>query len=497
MRSPSTALRQRGSALVGHSKGTFDWARAFLAIGGLIGLVSVFSLPVLGPMDEGSHLIRVATISKGYLVAPAYGEHPVGYEVDGCLWSYLVRARALALPTPVRQAWKDHSRNGSCGDPHALTGGGEISGAELDSPVPYLPDIAGYIVGRAIDGAAGGVFGARLAQFLSYLVLCWFALKIVPWGKPFVFTLALLPVSIQGASGVNPDAVTLSLSFAVLAGVLRCIFRSEHDKTVASNLELGGLGVAFIVLSLCKPATLPLIALVALVPGAVFADVWSRRKWIVGTIGGAAATGGAWALLVGSKVRVTRPGIDSAASRAWLQEHLSSVPGMLWHTATDAHAVRWFSGGIIAPLQIDQSLPLWLTVLCLLGLVFARSVDPVPSCLIRAMGTNAVESLTADEHAPPPGRVIRERIVAALVLIAGLIVITYGIFISFNAPGARSIRGIQGRYLLPYAPLCLFGARPTVRWNQIRVAAFVCAAALLCLNLWWLVRVMSRWHLLP
>jgi hypothetical protein len=43
----------------------------------------------------------------------------------------------------------------------------------------------------------------------------------------------------------------------------------------------------------------------------------------------------------------------------------------------------------------------------------------------------------------------------------------------------------------------LFGARPTVRWMQIRVIAVVCVAALLSLNLWWLVRVMSQWHLLP
>jgi uncharacterized membrane protein len=130
-------------------------------------------------------------------------------------------------------------------------------------------------------------------------------------------------------------------------------------------------------------------------------------------------------------------------------------------------------------------------------LLFVRSVDPVPSFLSRAMGPDAIEARASVELAPPPGRVLRERIVATLVLVAGLIVITYGIFISFNVPGARSIRGIQGRYLLPYVPLWLFGARPTVRWMQIRVIAVVCVAALLSLNLWWLVRVMSQWHLLP
>ena len=212
--------------------------RWFLVIGAIVGLVSVAVVPVARPLDEPAHLRRVETLGNGVLIPPAQGHTTSGYVVDGCLESLLDRSIGtfvdLAGNSPSSlstwERWHRKVTNPRCEATRPLRGGGPISGTEVNTPIPYVPALVGFEVGRHLGGALGGVYGARLVQLLVYLLLCGLALKRLPWGKPYLFCLALLPTTVIGAAGVSADPLTLGLAFLATASVLRCIDRAERCR---------------------------------------------------------------------------------------------------------------------------------------------------------------------------------------------------------------------------------------------------------------------------
>ena len=477
-----------------------NWPRWFLIIGAILGVVYVATMPVSRPLDEPHHLRRVATLDNGVIVPPAFGETTVDYRVDGCVEALIRRAganfSALLRGTPqslgTADRWRLRVTNPACGPDAVLFGGGSISGAEVNSPVPYLPAMIGYAVGRPLGGALGAVYGARLAQLAAYLAICWWALRRLPWGRPFAAAVALVPTSLGGAAGVSADPVTLALTLAVVAVTLGTIDDVERRRRAPGGRALVGLSALFVLLGLCKPAAAPLVLLALIVPTAPFRSFRRRAIWVTATIGAVAATGGAWALGVSSKVHVTTtPHVDSTVTAAWLNHHLWTLPGTLWRTLTIPEASRYLLGGLVTPLGIDVlEIPVVVTLFGLAVLVVARLVDPLPRRF-------------AHLGSPPARRPVRasrpqlrlERVTAAVIAGCGIIAVTYGIYVASNRPDSSVISGIQGRYFLPYLLLLLVGTRPTPAGRARPRFQVGLVVGLLLLHVYWLGRLYVWWKL--
>ena len=142
-----------------------------------------------------------------------------------------------------------------------------------------------------------------------------------------------------------------------------------------------------------------------------------------------------------------------------------------------------------------MSIPAWLTIVGLLAIVAARLVDPVPVRLRHGLrATDRPDGLRRRTT-------VRQRRVegslAAVVGLSGLILIVYGIFISTNPPDTTVIVGIQGRYFLPYGLIVLFGVRPgpTPTWSRTFHRMLI--VGIIVFDVWWILRVLSWWRLLP
>jgi hypothetical protein len=477
------------------------WPRWFLVVGTILGVIYAVTIPVSRPLDEPHHIRRVATLDRGVIVPPDFGTTGPDYRVDGCVEALVDRATAdfgaLIEGTPQRltraDRWKLRVTNPACEPDAVLHGGGSISGAEVNSPVPYVPAMIGYAIGRPLGGALGAVYGARLVQLAAYLVICWWALRRLPWGRPFAAAVALVPTAIGGASGVSADPMTLALTLAAVAVTLSITRGVERRaRRVPRARDLAVLSGLFVLLGLCKPAAAPLVLLAVIVPTAAFGTVRRRVAWVAATIGAVAVTGGAWALAVSSRVHVTTtPGVDSTVTAAWLNHHLWTLPLTLWRTLAIPEASRYLLGGVVTPLGLDVlEVPVVVTLAGIAVLVIARLVDPLPRRFAH-LGSGPVSGPVR-----PRRRQLRlERFTAVVIAGCGLTAVTYGIYVASNPPDSSVISGIQGRYFLPYVLLLLVGVRPTPAGRGTPRLQAAVLIGLVLLNVYWLGRLYWWWQL--
>ena len=85
-----------------------------------------------------------------------------------------------------------------------------------------------YTFGRVLDLPALKVlFAMRFAGLLTYIVLVWLAVRLIPYGKWVLAILVLSPMAIFQASTVSTDAISNGLGFLFIGGCLSVASRSQ------------------------------------------------------------------------------------------------------------------------------------------------------------------------------------------------------------------------------------------------------------------------------
>lgn len=497
-----------------------DWPRWFVVIGAIIGLSTILIVPPMRGPDEFSHLVRASTIGLGYLAPPPSDANPADYQVDGCLVALHESALDRARPDG-RVGWGRQFDEPTCAQPEPAHRPGEastIGNTEVNPPLAYAPAAIGFRIGQAVGGVVWGQYLARVCQLVAYLALVWLALRLLPFGRPFLAAVGLIPAAIQVASTVSADPVSAGLAFVVTAATLRFVHRAAEGGPAASRDELVGYCACVVLLAACKTAVLPIIGLALLVPTAIFGSRRRRVATLVLTLGVALAFAVTWSRAVVSHVRISMYiGADSIAMRRWILNHPVDFVLATWRGWTDAEWVHMTGSTLITSVIVPNQ-PLWLVVLVLAALGVAYFGD-LPAAMTRRLGGRdaARPSTGADRVASSgPGSVTDERgaerrvdrrreptarivtgVVVAGVAFAGFWLIELGVALSVTAPGSPKIIAIQGRYFLPYLPLLLFAAVgwTTGRRAVRRVASIVPVALLVGVNAWWLSVVYRTYYI--
>ncbi len=137
-----------------------------------------------------------------------------------------------------------------------------VPGAGNYAPIVYLPQLIGIWLGRLMGlPALYLLYLARLCGFALWVVLAWLALRVMPWGKWFLLTITLLPMTLFEAVGVSADAVTMGLSFLFVATVFRLL---PKDQILKKDWAL--LAGFSMLLPLCKNLYILLLGLLVLIP---------------------------------------------------------------------------------------------------------------------------------------------------------------------------------------------------------------------------------------
>lgn len=322
----------------------------------------------------------------------------------------------------------------------------EASNTASYLPLFYIPAAAGMGMAALVRaGPMQTVLAGRVANALSCVLAGYLVLRLARRGRPALFALLALPMTLHLAATINQDGPLIAA--AALAAALL--------PQAGARYWVGVAALACVVAA--KPPYLPLAA-AALVP--LDGASWRARRHgaacLAVVVAGLAWAGAAAAFAAVPFLRTPyHPGplwsgpdlLFHATDPAAQLQVLLHRPALLLRLPLDTLTLGWrylarTAVGVFASL--DFNLPAWLYRVWYAALAAAA--------LAVAAGGRA------DPSAPRPWASLALA-VAAMSCLAGLILLQY---LTWTEVGHATVDGVQGRYLLPLLAI-LVPALPALR----------------------------------
>lgn len=399
----------------------------YLFVMSIVCLSFLITMPTFKNHDEYYHWLKAYEVSNGHLATPIE---------DGVQGSQMPNAVSEIFPSSnwINMDYTDVKNNLSVRVNYDEHGIHNAETAAVYSFVQYIPQSTGIALSKLVTHRAYLMtYAGRIFNMIISVLLGYFAIKIIPFGKAVLFVLAAIPTTIEAFTSLSPDALTISLSFVYFAYILRLSFDKKYKYRIKDFIILLLMSV---MLALCKIVYLPLVGLILLVPTEKFKDGKLKYKVINFLI-----------IFI----------ISTLANLAWLSyasRYLSnfrdgdSAVQVLLALKNPIHFIQM----ILYSMNIYGS----KYVLSLFGydigwgeLVKLYCVVPYTFILLSFL------SLFGDKR-------LKEKftffqcIICILVAVAIIGLIFASLYVQWTTVGATSILGVQGRYFLPILPIIMF-----------------------------------------
>lgn len=331
-----------------------------------------------------------------------------------------------------------------------------VSGVNTTNAVPtfiYGPAAVGISIGRLLHCSYFlTIMLGRLVNLIVYVLLCFFALRIIPAGKYMLSAIMLLPIALQEAASISYDAVINGILFLFLA----LLINLSYSKGVSAKQWML-LAVLGIMVALVKGGVyLPLLLFGILIYRQQ--KTKSFKKWQLGiAAGGLVVVIAAFFIkYLPTVLRMLSPtkgelvSVEEGAcyTMGYVLTHPHRFVYAVWNTIIQVgdNNLAGLLGGRLAWLGIQ---PNWFLLIIL---------------LITILLLTHVEGDTIKLK-------IRDRIVYCLSIVATVGLIMLSMYVSFTVSGAAYVQGLQGRYFLCLFPLACFLLRsPMVHVEKIKTA---------------------------
>lgn len=439
------------------------WLYAFLAVPFVTG--SAVVVPPFRVPDEQAHFFRAADIASGRFV-----ESGANGFAEGKIDVGLINFETIIdqhCPGPVTEAewelaksirWQNDLRS------H------DVSGTSRYSPVLYLPQAVGLLIGRTVGLSVLSSFslGRILNGLFSVAIVC-LAIAICGRGKLLLFSLALLPMALFMMGSFSQEAGIIAISLLCAALITR--------TPPISHREYFLFACSIVVLA---TARLPLFGLVIL----LWLPIWRTNKAItlktqlIATVSCSLLVYG-WNALTLQMQGPMRfgPAAAAATQMAFLRERPLAALGVIWHTVTlfDGDWYRMFVGRLgWLDIPLPSSTYVWAGVM-----LFAAALV----CSMEKVQQNW-----------------RHQSLTALTFCAVLSLLLLSFFFVWTPVGSATVQGMQGRYLFGFVPL-LTSIVPAIRLPDKPVIRFfvfscvaLCASIAIVLAITSLQEIRERYH---
>ena len=431
-------------------------ARMYLFIAAPVLLVLCFLTQPLHSLDEPAHFLRVVQLSTGSVLPVLGPDHKSSgsYEASGTREF----ARFYGL------AYENYGRTDNKVTPSQLSALYAIranqprtefvqhSNTTIYFPLAYAAPAATVYVARLVTDRpliwfyVGRLTNALLGAALTYLVL-----RRATRGRFLFFAMALLPITLFQTAALSADSLLIPAVMALALIFSRVI---EGESLSTTDFAVAAIAGAFV--GLGKIAYLPIVAILPAVA------VLVRRRIDRTVVGLTVVTlvivvaWAAWSLEVHDMVFTARQ--DDIGRRTDVNAQLALVfkqplvfVKALIATLSVHDLARYLislSGGVIG--WVDTWLPTPIT-----GLNFAALAS----------------GLLLDRKVIKTPMLVRLGIY--LVCVAIVIAVCFLLYLQWNAVGASTIEGVQGRYFLPLLPfLCVATPAIVLARDRMRLAAF-------------------------
>jgi len=200
----------------------------------IFGTLAFFFLPVGGGYDEEEHLIRVWEMSDfTFIPNDKLGNqlpYPKVFREMTYRRDYLVRA----VPADFLEKYGSLSLD-------SMDYIYDVDTRSVYSPPLLLPQsLVMRFLGRSQQLPALTVYYAcRIAGLLSYILLCFLAIRLIPFGKWILAIIATSPVAILQTGTITPDTISNGIAFLFIAGCLAVAKQKEiHRNEIIALLVL-------------------------------------------------------------------------------------------------------------------------------------------------------------------------------------------------------------------------------------------------------------------
>jgi uncharacterized membrane protein len=282
------------------------------------------------------------------------------------------------------------------------------------------------------------LYFGRFLNLLASVMIVFFAIRTVPFGKPFIALVALLPMYVFEAASLSPDGLALSGFLLFLAIVLRL-----STRPVLQTADLALMACTATVLLNAKSGFVVLVLLVFMLRPRQFGSVRRYVVWVSSTL--AAALGLSTLLMLvaphaaaGYLASLGIHGVDQGEQLAFVLRDPWTFARVLYRT---------FDQQLISLSLSGYGLLGWLTVglpvvgMCGMGLA-----------TVLLLGNQEVVKTTR-----------WQRLVICATGMSFVCVVSLALYEGWSAVAAPVVSGLQGRYFIPALALGLFaiyGIRP-------------------------------------
>ena len=307
----------------------------------------------------------------------------------------------------------------------------------------YIPQVLGITLGRIINiPIMGQIYLGRVFNYLLFVLLGYFSIKYLPAKKELALFIFLLPITLQEAISLSPDAITIGVSSLFVSMILA--FRYNKDKML-SKKELFFLALLAIILSLCKIVYLPICFLLFLLPSSCFKSKKHKYIYTIFIISIATILNLIWLDISSLYLNAFHHRSNSSLQL----EYIISNP--LKYLATfintlDVYLVNYLVtmvGGQLGPLTINTSTPIVIITLIILFYLIVSN--------------NKKYFLN-----------IKERVFMIIIVLIVVALVFTSIYMQWNSVENKIIEGIQGRYFIPLL-LLLAGAFMSNKKNDMKL----------------------------
>lgn len=208
----------------------------FLVLTTVLGILYFVAVPLGQVADETVHFCRIFEISEGCFFTPVT-DNQIGNE----------------LPKYIIQKYPDYDAIIELFQTARLDDASRkflaFPTAALYLPLVYIPQAIGTFLFRLFtDNAAVVLYGARLFNFLTGTAIFYFAIKLIPYGKIVVVTIALLPMVMHQSISASADVLTNALAAFSVAYALYL----AQGTAPLKKRQLVLLASVLLLLSMCK-----------------------------------------------------------------------------------------------------------------------------------------------------------------------------------------------------------------------------------------------------
>lgn len=440
------------SSIIYYKKG-MKVENIFLMIAPLTCIFFLITMPTFKNHDEYYHWLKAYEVSQGTLATPIE---------DGVQGSMMPEGVSKVFPT---NEWTtlDYQMMKELLDVKLNEDNKGILNPEtaaVYSFVQYIPQAIGIALTRLVtDNVYLITYGGRIFNMIFALLILYFAIKLMPFGKKMLLIPAMIPIAIEGFSSLSPDSMTISMAFFYIAYILHLAFGNKEQLELKDKVILL---VSSIVIALCKIVYIPLVGLILIIPKEKFKNKGNKNKILNFCIiaGIALMVNLIWLAISSRYLSTFREGDSIIQVLLALQNPILYIQKVLYTFNLNG------SNYLLSLFGADLG---WGELIKLYSLV--------PYAFL------GIYLFTAVMDNDLKGKFKKYQIVWILLVVLVIVGLIFtSLYVQWTTVGQTSIAGIQGRYFLPILPLVMLVLGSVVKvkslYNEEKVTKFVAISIL-------------------